>query len=266
MNNKLRSIAGKRRNWSIPYVLFLGFFVVVPLVLIVIYAFSNGEGGFTLNNFVKFWNQPEAMHTFIFSIGVALITTIICLLLGYPAAYILSRMENKTAKIMVLLFILPMWVNFLIRTLATVALFDFMRIPLGQGSLYFGMVYNFLPFMIYPIYNILQKTDKSLIEAAQDLGANPRQVFFKTILPLSVPGIASGIMMVFMPVISTFAIAELLTINNIKLFGTTLQENIYNGMWNYGAALSLLMLLLVGLTSLLNSDGSAKAAEEGGLI
>lgn len=167
---------------------------------------------------------------------------------------------------MVLLFILPMWVNFLIRTLATVALFDFFRIPLGQGSLYFGMVYNFLPFMIYPIYNSLQKTDKSLIEAAQDLGANPRQVFFKTILPLSVPGISSGIMMVFMPVISTFAIAELLTINNIKLFGTTLQENIYNGMWNYGAALSLIMLLLIGLTSLLNSEGNAKAAEEGGLI
>jgi spermidine/putrescine transport system permease protein len=128
------------------------------------------------------------------------------------------------------------------------------------------MVYNFLPFMIYPIYNILQKTDKSLIEAAQDLGANQRQVFFKTVLPLSLPGISSGIMMVFMPVISTFAIAELLTINNIKLFGTTLQENIYNGMWNYGAALSLIMLLLIGLTSLLNTKGSASAAGEGGLI
>jgi spermidine/putrescine transport system permease protein len=165
---------------------------------------------------------------------------------------------------MVMLFILPMWVNFLIRTLATVALFDFLKIPLGHGSLYFGMVYNFLPFMIYPIYNILQKTDTSLIEAAQDLGANPRQVFLKTVLPLSLPGITSGIMMVFMPVISTFAIAELLTINNIKLFGTTLQENIYNGMWNYGAALSLIMLLLIGLTSLLNTKGSTNG--EGGLI
>ncbi len=101
--------------------------------------------------------------------------------------------------------------------------------------------------MIYPIYNVLQKTDPNLIEAAQDLGANPRQVFFRTVLPLSVPGINSGIMMVFMPVISTFAISELLTINNIKLFGTTLQENIYNGMWNYGAALSLVMLVLISL-------------------
>jgi len=159
-----------------------------------------------------------------------------------------------------------MWINFLIRTLATMALFGFLKLPLGEGALIFGMVYNFLPFMIYPIYNILQKTDKNLIEAAQDLGANPKQVFIKTILPLSAPGISSGIIMVFMPVISTFAIAELLTINNIKLFGTTLQENIYNGMWNYGAALSLVMLVLIGLTSFLNSSGTSNTSEDGGLI
>lgn len=210
--------------------------------------------------------QPEAMNTFIYSVGVAMVTTILCLLLGYPAAFILSRMESHKAKLLVILFILPMWINFLIRTLATVALFDFLKIPLGEGALIFGMVYNFLPFMIYPIYNVLQRTDPNLIEAAQDLGANPRQVFFRTILPLSYPGISSGIMMVFMPVISTFAIAELLTINNIKLFGTTLQENIYNGTWNYGAALSLVMLLMIGITSLLNTEGSSKAVEEGGLI
>ena len=141
-----------------------------------------------------------------------------------------------------------------------------LHLPLGEGALIFGMVYNFLPFMIYPIYNILLKTNQGLIEAAQDLGANPRQVFLKTVLPLSLPGISSGIIMVFMPVISTFAIAELLTLNNVKLFGTTLQENIYFGMWNYGAALSLIMLLLVGLTSLIQSGGSTKAAEEGNLI
>lgn len=266
MQKKFLSFLGRRRNWSIPYALFLVFFVVIPLGLIVFYAFTNNEGQFSFSNFRKFWMQPEAMNTFIYSVGIALITTFLCLLLGYPAAYIMSRMETSSTRLLVILFILPMWVNFLIRTLATVALFDFLGLPLGEGSLIFGMVYNFLPFMIYPIYNILQKTDRSLIEAAQDLGATPRQVFFKTILPLSVPGITSGIMMVFMPVISTFAIAELLTINNIKLFGTTLQENIYNGMWNYGAALSLVMLLLIGITSLLNSEGSSKAAEEGGLI
>ena len=247
MQRKISSFIGRRRNWTIPYVLFLIVFVLIPMALIVLFAFSSNEGEFTFSNFRKFWMQPEALNTFIFSVGIAMITTVLCLILGYPAAYLLSRMESKRAKLLVILFILPMWINFLIRTLATVALFDFLGLPLGEGALLFGMVYNFLPFMIYPIYNILQKTDQNLIEASQDLGANPRQVFFRTTLPLSYPGIASGIMMVFMPVISTFAIAELLTINNIKLFGTTLQENIYNGMWNYGAALSLVMLLLIGI-------------------
>jgi spermidine/putrescine transport system permease protein len=143
-----------------------------------------------------------------------------------------------------------MWINVLVRTLATVALFDFLRLPLGEGALIFGMVYNFLPFMIYPIYNVLQKMDHSLIEAAEDLGATPSEVFRKVTIPLSMPGVMSGIMMVFMPTISTFAIAELLTMNNVKLFGTTIQENINNGMWNYGAALSLIMLVIIGITSL----------------
>jgi len=137
---------------------------------------------------------------------------------------------------------------------------------LGEGALVFGMVYNFLPFMIYPIYNTLQKMDKSLIEAAQDLGANPLKVFNKVILPLSAPGIVSGIVMVFMPTVSTFAIAELLTMNNIKLFGTTVQENIYNGMWNYGAALSLIMLLLIGIMGLFTNDEDNAQNESGGVI
>jgi len=266
VQRKIVSFIGRRRNWSIPYVLFLAFFVLVPLVLIIFYAFTNPDGQFTFANIQKFWIHPEAMETFLYSVVVAFITTLLCIIIGYPAAYILSKLETGKARFLVILFILPMWINFLIRTLATVALFDFLKIPLGEGALIFGMVYNFLPFMIYPIYNILQKTDKNLIEAAQDLGANPRQVFLKTVFPLSVPGITSGVIMVFMPVISTFAIAELLTINNIKLFGTTLQENIYNGTWNYGAALSLFMLLFIGVTVLLNGEGSSKAAEEGNLI
>ena len=255
----------KRRNWSLPYALFLLIFVVIPLLLIVLYAFTDEEGAFTMGNFRKFLMHPEAMNTFIYSIGIAIITTIVCLVLGYPAAYILSQKQFNTSKTMVVLFILPMWVNILIRTLATVALFDFLQLPLGEGALVFGMVYNFLSFMIYPIYNTLQKMDHSLIEAAQDLGANPLKVFSKVILPLSAPGVISGIVMVFMPTVSTFAIAELLTMNNIKLFGTTVQENIYNGMWNYGAALSLIMLLLIGIMGLFTNDDNAQN-ESGGVI
>ena len=256
----------RRRNWSIPYALFLAVFVVVPLVLIMVYAFQSKDGGFSLENFERFINQPEAANTFIYSIGIALITTIICLVLGYPAAYVLSRMRPTLARVVVMLFILPMWINVLVRTLATVALFDFLMLPLGEGALIFGMVYNFLPFMIYPIYNVLQKMDSSLIEAAEDLGATPRQVFSRVVFPLSMPGIMSGIMMVFMPTISTFAIAELLTMNNIKLFGTTIQENINNGMWNYGAALSLIMLIIIFATELFSDTDEDRASNEGGLI
>ena len=190
----------------------------------------------------------------------------LCILLGYPAAYILSNSELCRSKVMVVLFILPMWINILVRTLATVALFDFMRLPLGEGALIFGMVYNFLPFMIYPIYNVMQKMDHSYIEAAQDLGANPLTVFKKVVVPLSMPGVMSGIMMVFMPTISTFAIAELLTMNNIKLFGTTIQENINNGMWNYGAALSFIMLVIIFATNLFSDDEEERVSNEGGII
>ena len=256
----------RRRNWGIPYALFMLVFVVIPLLLIVYFAFTNEEGAFTFENFKKFIQHPEALNTFLYSIGIAIITTVACILLGYPAAYILSQKDFKAGKTMVVLFILPMWVNILIRTLATVALFDFLKLPLGEGALIFGMIYNFLPFMIYPIYNTLQKMDQSLIEAAQDLGANPIKVFTKVILPLSMPGVTSGIIMVFMPTVSTFAIAELLTMNNVKLFGTTVQENIYNGMWNYGAALSLIMLLLIGLTSLFGNDEENVQNESGGVI
>ena len=266
MINKLSRFFTKRRNWSLPYALFLLVFVVIPLLLIFLYAFTDEEGAFTMGNFRKFLMHPEAMNTFIYSIGIAIITTIVCLVLGYPAAYILSQKQFNTSKTMVVLFILPMWVNILIRTLATVALFDFLQLPLGEGALVFGMVYNFLPFMIYPIYNTLQKMDHSLIEAAQDLGANPLKVFSKVILPLSAPGVVSGIVMVFMPTVSTFAIAELLTMNNIKLFGTTVQENIYNGMWNYGAALSLIMLLLIGIMSLFTNEEDSAQNESGGVI
>lgn len=230
-----------------------------------VYAFTDDNGHLTLENFEKFFTHHEAINTFVYSIGIAIITTLVCILLGYPAAWILSNSKLNRSKTMVVLFILPMWVNILVRTLATVALFDFFSVPLGEGALIFGMVYNFIPFMIYPIYNTLQKMDHSYIEAAQDLGANPLQVFLKAVLPLSMPGVMSGIMMVFMPTISTFAIAELLTMNNIKLFGTTIQENINNSMWNYGAALSLIMLLLIAATSLFSTDDKDNSNEGGGL-
>ena len=263
---KLQHFFSSRKSWVLPYLIFSVIFVIIPLLLIVVYAFTDDMGHLTLANFSKFFAHSESVNTFVYSIGIAILTTLGCILLGYPVAWILNNSKNLSySRTLIMLFILPMWVNILIRTLATVALFDFLNFPLGEGALIFGMVYNFLPFMIYPIYNTLQKMDHSLIEAAQDLGANPSQVFIKAVFPLSMPGVMSGIMMVFMPTISTFAIAELLTMNNIKLFGTTIQENINNSMWNYGAALSLIMLLLIAATSLFSTDDKDNTNEGGGL-
>ena len=199
MNKRFLVFLSSRKSWTLPYIIFSAIFVIIPLFLIVVYSFTDDSGHLTLANFQKFFEHPEAINTFVYSIGIAIITTLVCILLGYPAAWILSNSKLNRSKTMVVLFILPMWVNILVRTLATVALFDFFSVPLGEGALIFGMVYNFIPFMIYPIYNTLQKMDHSYIEAAQDLGANPVQVFLKAVLPLSMPGVMSGIMMVFMP-------------------------------------------------------------------
>ena len=254
----------KRSNWAIPYFIFLVLFVVLPLVLIVVYALQDGNGGFTMSNITRFFTDSDALNTFAVSIEVAVENTLICLLLGYPAAYILANKDLNRSAVTVILFILPMWINALMRTLATAELFNVLGFTLGKGTLLFGMVYDYLPFMIYPIYNVLLKMDNSYAEAAADLGATPSQVFRKVTLPLSMPGISSGIMMVFMQTVSTFAISEFLTNNKIKLFGTIIQENINSSMWNYGAALALIMLVIIGLTTMML--GGDEREVEGGTI
>ena len=255
----------KRSSWALPYFIFLVLFVVLPLVMILLYALQDGSGHFTLSNITKFFTDKDALSTFALSIEVAIENTLLCILIGYPAAWILADNKLNRSAVTVVLFILPMWINALMRTLATAELFNMAGIPLGKGTLLFGMCYDYLPFMIYPIYNQLKKMDKSYAEAAQDLGATPGQVFRKVTLPLSMPGVWSGVMMVFMPTVSTFAISEFLTNNKIKLFGTIIQENINNSMWNYGAALSLIMLIIIGLTTLLQRDDS-QAETSGGII
>ena len=253
----------KRSDWTIPYLVFMILFVVLPLLLVVLYAFQDGSGRFTLANITKFFTDKDALSTFAVSIEVAVETTALCILLGYPAAWILANKNYNKSAVTIVLFILPMWVNALMRTLATAQLFTMLGIGLGRGTLLFGMVYDYLPFMIYPIYNVLAKMDKSYVEAAVDLGATPRTAFWKVTVPLSMPGVLSGILMVFMPTVSTFAISEFLTNNKIKLFGTIIQENITSSMWNYGAALAFIMLIIIGITSLFSKDDEGV---EGGLI
>ncbi len=255
----------KRSSWALPYFIFMVLFVVLPLLMVVIYSFQNSAGQFTLANFSKFITDKDSLSTFALSIEVAIENTLLCVIIGYPVAYILADKKLNKSAVTVVLFILPMWVNALMRTLATAELFNMAGITLGKGTLLFGMCYDYLPFMIYPIYNVLNKMDKSYAEAAEDLGAKPKEVFMKITLPLSMPGVLSGVMMVFMPTVSTFAISEFLTNNKIKLFGTIIQENINNSMWNYGAALSLLMLAIIALTTFLQGRSSEDTVDGGAI-
>jgi spermidine/putrescine transport system permease protein len=255
----------KRSSWALPYFIFLVLFVVLPLLLIVIYSLQDASGHFTFSNVTKFFIDKDALGTFALSIEVALENTLLCIAIGYPAAWILANKSLNRSAVTVVLFILPMWINALMRTLATAELFTMAGVPLGKGTLLFGMCYDYLPFMIYPIYNVLNKMDHSYAEAAQDLGATPGQVFRKVTLPLSMPGVWSGVLMVFMPTVSTFAISEFLTNNKIKLFGTIIQENINNSMWNYGAALSLIMLVIIAITTVLQG-GDAENEAVGGAV
>ena len=244
----------KKSTWAVPYFVFLVLFVVLPLLLIAVYAFTYNHGSFTLSNITAFFTEPKIVNSFLVSLEVALENTLICILIGYPAAYILADRKLNRSSLTAVLFILPMWINALMRTLATAEIFNSIGIGLGKVTLLFGLTYDYLPFMIYPIYTILSKMDRSYIEAAQDLGASPAKVFLKVTLPLSMPGVMSGVMMVFMPTVSTFAISEILTNNTIQLFGSIIQEQFNNLMWNQGAALSLAMLIIIGLSTLLQKN------------
>ncbi|MGI6213130.1 MAG: ABC transporter permease [Christensenellales bacterium] len=239
---KLKAFQFKRRTFAYPYMAFMLIFVVLPLVLILVNAFLVDDK-LSFGNLIRFFREKASVTVLGNSIMVGLLTTFLCLILGYPVAYYLNKL--KAGKLMVLLFILPMWVNFLIRTLSTKAIFVALGIRLGMGSVIFGMVYNYLPFMILPLHTTISNIDKSYIEASQDLGADSINSFIRVVLPLSVPGIISGITMVFIPTISTFAISQLLSDGNIFLFGDSIQTKFSMGLYGVGSIMSLIMLILV---------------------
>ncbi len=238
-----------KKVFSFPYILFLLLFVVVPLVLILVNAFLDADKHLTFDNFKVFFGSASSMIVLGNSLLVGVITTLLCLLIGYPVAYILSNMSS--GRMLVLLYVLPMFINFLIRTLATKAIFMALDVELGMGTVLFGMVYNYLPFMIMPLHTTISGIDKSYIEAAQDLGANKATVFLKTTLPLSVSGIISGITMVFIPTISTYAISQLLSNGKIFLFGDSIQLSFEQGLYGVGSIMSLVMLAFVLVSNLI---------------
>jgi ABC-type spermidine/putrescine transport system, permease component I len=261
-----------KNKWlAVPYVVWMAIFVVAPLVLVVIYAFTARSGGFTLENFTA---MGEYAAVFGRSFFLALIATLVCILLGYPLAYFLSREGSGMRRIATMLIMLPMWMNFLLRTYSwmsilentgllntffkSIGLFALLNRTFGtnieyfhmintQGAIVLGMVYNFLPFMILPIYTVIEKIDYRIIEAAQDLGANSRQVFRKVIFPLSLPGVLSGITMVFVPAVSTFAIPRLLGGGMVTMLGDLIEAQFMGSAYNpyLGSAISLVMMVIV---------------------
>ena len=270
MKNKLSWLAG-------PYVLWMALVVIVPILLVVVYAFTtSGEtaadiGGFTLDNFSRM-----GTYTVIFarSFQLALVATLVCLLIGYPLAYVMAKEGPGFQRVAMVIIMLPMWVNFLLRTYAWMAILEnngilnnffeaiglfslinsifgtdisFFPMIRTQGAVVLGMVYNYLPFMVLPIYSVIIKLDHSLLEAARDLGASSAGVFRRVTLPLSLPGVLSGVTMVFVPSVSTFAISRMMGGNNQMLLGNLIEQQFLGGAYNphLGSAIALVMMIIV---------------------
>lgn len=262
----------KNKLPAFPYIVWMVAFIVVPLFLVVYFAFTSEEGGFTLDNLVKI---SQYTPIFVKSINLAIIATLICFVLAYPIAYILSRSTERYQRTMILLVMLPMWMNFLLRTYGWMTLLEneglinkflgllhigpFQMINTA-GAVVLGMVYNYLPFMILPLYSVMAKINQSMIEAAQDLGCNAVKVIIKVLMPLSLPGIITGVTMVFVPSVSTFVISRMLGGGQNMLIGDLIEQQFIGSTYNpyVGSAMSLIlmviMLVIMGIMSSFDDD------------
>lgn len=271
------------RNMAYPYVVWIAIMIVLPMLLIVMYAFTKKGNDvttfrFTFENFTYFFSDPIFIDVLERSLAIAVLTTVICILLGYPAAYIIANANPKAKTMLVLLITLPMWINMLVRTYAWMGILQDDGVINGILSYFgigpikmlhtsfavvLGMVYNFIPFMILQIYTSLTKMDKSLLDAANDLGANKVQRFLKITLPLSLPGVISGITLVFLPAVSSFFIPKLLGGGQYVLIGNVIESQfLTSGNWNFGSAISLIMAIIIMLSMYIakrvDKDTSAK--------
>lgn len=277
----------KIRNTAFPYFIWMGVFIVVPLLLVLFFALTTGDSQnfgtfqFSLANFQRFF-EPVYLKVMARSINLAFTSTVITLILGYPIAYIISKETPRKRNTMILAFVIPMWMNFLLRTYAWLTLlgknglinilitklgFQPLNLIYNDKAVLLGMVYNFLPFMVFPIFSVLAKIDKHLIEAAEDLGANRVKTFLKVTFPLSIPGIVTGITMVFIPAVSTFIISSLLGGNKTNLIGNVIEQQfIYVGDWHFGSAMSIILMIFILIVMALSSKfDKDKEGESGGL-
>ena len=275
-NKAKRFFTLQRKYLSIPYIVFLVLFILVPIGIVMFYAFTYeytdpatgvkyiSASGQAFLNFFTSWSKWNVLFVSLF---IATLTTLLCLLIGFPLAYFLADKKVNKNAVFVTLFIAPMWINFVLRTGATRDLLTWMGIN-GGNHPYFatlvGMVQNYLPFVVLPLYTTMTKLDKSQIEAARDLGANPTQVFFKNIIPQAVPGIVSACLMTFMPTMSSYVISDTLSEGKITLFGNYIELEFTNKAWHDGSFMALVMLILIAITMLISQRFSKEGKKEGG--
>ena len=266
---------------SAPYTVWMTIFIVLPMLLVGYFAFTDKSGSFTLENILS---VGQYSNVFLRSIWLGAVATVVSLGLGYPLAYIISKMNARRQNVMVMLVMLPMWMNFLLRTYAWMALLEDTGLinsvltALGlprlhmintAGAVVLGMVYNYIPYMVLPLYSVLTKIDKSVIEAAQDLGANSREVFLKVVVPMSMPGIISGVTMVFVPAVSTFIISKMLGGGGNLLIGDLIDMQFLGSAYNpnLGSAVSLvLMVIILICMGIMNQFDDGEAAGGGMLL
>lgn len=260
--------AFSRKSLGIPYALFLLIFVAAPLFVLLYYAFTNGQGQFTLQNLTGFFSDPNTLGTLFYSFGIAAVTTAVCLLLAYPAAYVLAISKLRAKSVLIMIFIMPMWINFSLRITALKEILTWL-----EGSLAYhpflntvlGMSYDFLPFMILPIYTTLSKLDGALLEAARDLGAGEAQAFLKVTLPLSLPGIISGVSMVFLPAMTNYVVLDMLY-NSTYIMGSLIGSYFSAYNWHGGSMIALILLGIICLFTLLTGGMEEENTRGGALL
>ncbi|MBR3366603.1 MAG: ABC transporter permease [Lachnospiraceae bacterium] len=256
-----------RKNLGIPYAVFLTVFVIAPLLVLLFYAFTNGQGQFTMQNLTGFFTDPNALGTLFYSLLIAAVTTLVCLLLAYPVAYILGTSRLKSRSVIIMLFVMPMWINFSLRI---TALKEILTILEGNLAMYpflnavVGMTYDFLPFMILPIYTSITRLDGALREAAMDLGADRTRTFLEITLPLSVPGILSGVSMVFLPAMTNYVVLDMLY-NSTYIMGSLIGSYFAAYNWHGGSMIALILLVMICIFTLL-TGGEDETARGGALL
>lgn len=264
----MKKLRFNRSQLCIPYAVFLICFVIAPLLVILYYAFTNGQGNFTFKNFANFFASTNALGTLLYSFALSIVTTLVCLVLAYPTAYILARSNFKKKYVLLLLFVLPMWINF---TLRITALKEILSVIEGNISAFpflnsvIGMTFDFLPFMILPLYTSLLKLDKSYMEAAADLGANKLTVFLRVTLPLSVPGIISGITMVLLPAMTNYVVLDMLY-NSTYIMGSLIGSYFSAYDWNNGSMISIVLLVIIFIVTLVTNRFSDKDVSRKGAV